>query len=126
MPRYVLLEHRRAGDDVHWDFMLEAGPALATWALAAPAAPGTVVDARRLPDHRVAYLDYEGPISGDRGSVRRVDRGMYEVVGWSAALVRVRLMDGHLEGLAELRQAEGPDPGSDQAWTFRLLLGKTS
>ena len=28
----------------------------------------------RLPDHRAHYIDYEGPISGDRGSVRRVWR----------------------------------------------------
>jgi len=29
----------------------------------------------RLPDHRQLYLDYQGPISGDRGSVRRLNRG---------------------------------------------------
>src|SRR4051794_23591291 len=37
MPRFVLLEHRR--DGVHWDFMIEAGPALRTWAIDAPIAP---------------------------------------------------------------------------------------
>ncbi|GAB5404991.1 MAG: hypothetical protein Aurels2KO_32220 [Aureliella sp.] len=29
----------------------------------------------RLPDHRKKYLDYEGPVSGNRGSVRAVARG---------------------------------------------------
>ena len=37
------------------------------------------MDAEVLPDHRLAYLDYEGPISGDRGSVTRWDRGTYDV-----------------------------------------------
>jgi len=30
-----------------------------------------------LPDHRNAYLEYEGPISGDRGHVSRVETGTY-------------------------------------------------
>ena len=36
--------------------------------------------ARRIDDHRAEYLTYEGPISGDRGTVRRLTRGM--VVSW--------------------------------------------
>jgi hypothetical protein len=31
----------------------------------------------RLPDHRMAYLDYEGPLSGGRGSVSRCLAGEY-------------------------------------------------
>jgi len=74
MPRYVILEHD-AADGRHWDFMLAGGEALATWALAErPDAAGPVA-ARSLADHRVAYLDYEGPISGGRGSVTRWDQG---------------------------------------------------
>jgi hypothetical protein len=30
-----------------------------------------------LPDHRNAYLEYEGPISGDRGHVMQVETGTY-------------------------------------------------
>ncbi len=37
--------------------------------------PGQRVNAERIADHRPAYLDYEGPISGDRGSVRLLSRG---------------------------------------------------
>lgn len=35
--------------------------------------------AERLPDHRAAYLTYEGEISGGRGRVRRVATGDLEV-----------------------------------------------
>jgi hypothetical protein len=28
-------------------------------------------------DHRLAYLDYEGPVSNDRGTVTRVDAGTF-------------------------------------------------
>ena len=34
--------------------------------------------ATRLPDHRKHYLDYEGEISGNRGTVARIDAGTYE------------------------------------------------
>ena len=35
------------------------------------------MDCRSLADHRLAYLDYEGPISGGRGTVARWDCGTY-------------------------------------------------
>ncbi len=36
-----------------------------------------VFQTRRLSDHRLTYLDYEGHISGNRGQVVRLDRGLY-------------------------------------------------
>ncbi len=41
----------------------------------APGAPGAAMDLIRIADHRLAYLDYEGPISDRRGIVRRICRG---------------------------------------------------
>src|ERR1700704_4821039 len=84
MPRFVILEHDHPV--LHWDLMLEAGTALRTWRLArAPSAPGEVIDALALPDHRLFYLDYEGPVSGGRGVVKRWDAGEYEPMPLSAA-----------------------------------------
>lgn len=40
---------------------------------------GEVV-AELLPDHRAAYLSYEGPVSGNRGEVARVASGECEIV----------------------------------------------
>ncbi|HWE40282.1 MAG TPA: DNA polymerase ligase N-terminal domain-containing protein [Isosphaeraceae bacterium] len=115
MPRFVLLEHRRGG--VHWDFMLEVGEALRTWAIDAPIVAGEDLPARSLPDHRAAYLEYEGPVSGDRGMVRRVDRGWYEPVAWTPERVKVRVEGDQLIGFVELR-ASGAIAGS---WLFRLI-----
>jgi hypothetical protein len=39
-------------------------------------AEGGHLRAERAPDHRPAYLSYEGPISGDRGRVRRLAAGL--------------------------------------------------
>ena len=71
--RFVVLEHDWNG--VHWDFMLEAGDDLRTWAMNAPPAPGQDLPARALADHRLAYLTYEGPVSGDRGRCGAWPRG---------------------------------------------------
>lgn len=40
-----------------------------------PDAPSSF-PATRLPDHRADYLTYEGPLSHNRGSVRRLARGL--------------------------------------------------
>jgi len=58
--------------------MLEVGEHLQTWRL--PTTPGSApvtMQAERIGDHRLAYLDYEGPVSGDRGTVARWDAGEY-------------------------------------------------
>ncbi len=76
MPRFVILEHDHPV--LHWDLMLEAGGVLQTWRLAQAPELGRAIDAAALGDHRLAYLDYEGPVSGDRGTVCRWDAGTFE------------------------------------------------
>jgi hypothetical protein len=59
--------------------MLEIQQGLATWSLAQGPDAAPSIPARGLPDHRLAYLEYEGPISDGRGSVTRWDRGNYQL-----------------------------------------------
>jgi hypothetical protein len=107
MPRFVVLEHD-SPRGLHWDLMLEtAGGALATWALSQPPEPGVTLEAEALPDHRLAYLDYEGPISGQRGSVTRWDQGPYDLVRWDASSIAVILHGGRIKGRVTLEQITG-------------------
>ncbi len=124
MPRFVILEHQWNG--VHWDLMLEQGEALATWAIDAPIVDGVDLPARSLASHRRHYLDYEGPISGDRGTVRRVDRGTYEAVVWSPDRIVVQLQGETTQGTAELWRPEPPRSETLRrpGWIFRLWIGK--
>ncbi len=58
--------------------MIEDGATLATWQFdGSPTllAPGAELPCIRLAPHRSAYLDYEGPVSGGRGTVTRVAAG---------------------------------------------------
>jgi hypothetical protein len=104
MQRYVILQHDTA-EGQHFDFMLEMGGALKTWSLSQPPLKGVEMDAEALPDHRLAYLDYEGPISGGRGTVTRWDRGTYEVECQSDSKLIVRLSGEKLVGRASLQHS---------------------
>jgi DNA polymerase Ligase (LigD) len=117
MPRFVLLEHH--WDGVHWDFMLEAGEVLRTWAIDAPIVAGVDLPARAIADHRRLYLEYEGVISGNRGRVRRLDEGTYRVLLWSAEHIRVELAGSQLVGEVELRR-DSSGSGGVTSWNFRI------
>ncbi len=120
MPRYVILQHAmppHAGRPTHWDLMLESGAALATWALETPPAAGREVAGHRLADHRAHFLDYEGPLSGDRGTVTRWDAGQYTLESQSPDCWVVTLHGSRLSGRLVLRAAAEPPAAQ---WVARL------
>ena len=77
MPRrLVILEHDHPF--LHWDLLLEEECSARTWRLLRKPCLGEPIAAEPLPDHRLMYLDYEGVVSGDRGSVKRFLAGTYQ------------------------------------------------
>jgi hypothetical protein len=80
MPRYVVQQHFREKDHFHFDLMLEREGVLVTFASGAP--PDMEAElpclVHHLGDHRLAYLEYEGEISGGRGWCAVHDRGTFE------------------------------------------------
>lgn len=79
MPRFVILHHDHPRG-IHWDLMLEDGPILATWELPRMPEIGAEFEVRRLFDHGIHFLEYEGPLSADRGRVVRVAQGEFQTV----------------------------------------------
>lgn len=71
--RYVILFHDWPFP--HWDLMLEAEDHLLTWRVLDQPQLDRQLAIEPLPPHRKRYLDYEGPLSGDRGCVVRWDEG---------------------------------------------------
>lgn len=133
--RYVVLKHRlptprsaaesdsldQRGDHFDWMFETEAG--LLTWATERMPAIDreTLIDALSLPLHRHAYLDYEGPISRDRGTVSRVESGVY--------VARAKLPDrlevdflGHRSGCGTFYRT---CDGDSSSWRFGFLPANT-
>jgi hypothetical protein len=111
VPRFVILTHDWPAP--HWDFLVEAGGALRAWRLLAEPAPETDIIAEPNFDHRLLYLDYEGPISGNRGSVARWDRGECEWLADETERVEIELRGAKLAGRVVIRRESG-------AWVFRL------
>jgi hypothetical protein len=139
MPRFVLLYHEcpRGYDRAsHWDFMLEVGESLRTWALfelpqdwqaaqsltaslfptCAAVSAVNLVGAEPLGDHRRDYLEYEGPVSGQRGRVMRIDAGGYRSLSESRESWSIELRGGHLPGIVTLT-AGANDAGN---WTLTI------
>jgi DNA polymerase Ligase (LigD) len=113
MPRFVVLFHETPAGyprGTHYDLMLEQGDVLRTWALEALPAVGQTVPAEGLPDHRTAYLDFDGAIAGNRGSVSRCDAGEYEIVEETATRLVVRLRGAKLTGTIALAAHEDDPP----------------
>jgi len=116
--RFVVLEHDSPRGR-HWDLMLQQGDRLRTWALAAPPDTPGPIPAEPLADHRLVYLDYEGPISGGRGTVRPWDKGTYQPLHPAdpSQPEEIYLLEGRrLQGQASLLP---PTPPSSQ-WEFRF------
>lgn len=75
----------------------------------APPVPAGI-PAKRLPDHRKAYLDYEGPVSGNRGEVHIVDSGTYTLLAAGEAEWLIELAGRVLRGRFRLvRQGDTDD-----------------
>ncbi len=96
----VQLRHETPDEPTHIDWMIASTPVdafdavgpLVTFRapdrLDALAAAGDHAGLERIADHRPRYLDYEGPLSDDRGVVTRVWRGRLLVDACDATGVR--------------------------------------
>ncbi len=108
MPRFVVLLHE-SSRNTHWDLMLETSDQLTTWEIPPACKPDALgllesfcCRVTPLPDHRIAYLDYEGPVSRNRGTVRRLDVGIYEVLEPN----RFRLFGHFFRGILTMTDSE--------------------
>jgi hypothetical protein len=115
MRRQFVIQQHCIGITSHFDLMIEDGLALATWQL--PELPGRrTLPARRLPPHRLAYLSYQGEVSGGRGSVRPADAGQCQVLRQQDDLWEIRLEGREVRGDFLLRRLD------DQQWEL-LAIG---
>jgi hypothetical protein len=119
MPRFVLLYHQLPATSErpsHWDLMLERTDTgqLATWALEELPQPHRSIAAARLVDHRADYLEYQGAVSNNRGTVRRIDAGTYVATKIEATCWVIQASGSLLIGEIELRQS----PTDPHLWQF--------
>jgi hypothetical protein len=76
----------------HFDLLIADAPMLRTWALDRwPLESGMECRAVALPRHRRRYLTYEGPVSGNRGTVTRVETGQFQLLTDAPDMVVLQL-----------------------------------
>ncbi len=120
MGRMVLLRHETPDGGHHFDLMLErrAGDErLLTFRLDRRIEMGVpgVARGELLGEHRAAYLEYEGEVSGGRGRVRREWLGEGELAEESDERVRIGVKG---LGVIELRHENG-------GWSVDVQGGET-
>ncbi len=96
---FVVLHHTMPTPSpraTHWDLLLEHplpnnNSLLSFELLVPPEEWSNPTAATRLPDHRPTYLTYEGPISNNRGHVKRILQGSFEWVNANECSLTLRL-----------------------------------
>ena len=117
MPRFVILHHHTPQAYVrptHWDLMLEDDGQLLTWALSAMPQVDCDTEAEQLSNHRIEYLNIEGPLSGARGTVKRIEAGEFEWLVRDEDQITIAPCGETLLGTAQLTRRDG------QSWRFLL------
>jgi hypothetical protein len=83
--------------------MVEEGDSLRTWALADAPTPDRDIAAEPLAAHRLEYLEYEGPISDNRGQVTRWDHGECAIEEATNESFRATVRGEKLNGTIEIK-----------------------
>lgn len=104
--RFVVLFHSHPVEDDHYDLMIDSDEGLLTWRVPIqPESISTQIEIVRLSIHRRDYLDYEGPVSKNRGHVTRYDTGRCIVLSESAESLAIEFEGKKLVGHVDLRQS---------------------
>jgi len=107
----MIARHSGAAQGDHYDLLLESGEALATWRLRHTNFENQQ-PAQKIQEHRKKYLDYEGDISGGRGTVKIWDTGTYVPDVWGDKRIQISLAGTQLKVRLRLQCAE------DDSWTI--------
>jgi hypothetical protein len=116
--RFVLLRHEVASSEpgaTHWDLMIDDGSSLRTWRLNRCPTTNEILEAEPIADHRRAYLEFQGELSGDRGRVVRIDSGWILASAWTPDRIRGWLDGQLLRGLVYLTRLD-----SRNSWSFEI------
>jgi hypothetical protein len=117
----VVLEHTKAGQ-VHYDWLLTDpdDPQGLLWTARVPCHPRQWLAQRHWllepihPHHR-RYLTWQGPLTGDRGCVTRVDEGRFTPIVWQNGPTLIDLELHHLTGRVSVTRP------TVTRWTAALL-----
>ena len=100
---------------LHWDLMLEQAGVLRTWALSEEPRIGSTIQGLLLDDHRLAYLEFEGEVTGGRGIVTAWMKGTYKRYGEDATQFVIDLLSPNWTSRVVAAQTE-----KTNQWQFQF------
>ncbi len=102
--------HHHITKPEHYDLMIEKDDVLHTWQIPEKLFQefinGNQIEIEQIQDHRKKYLNYEGPISCDRGMVKIYDTGEYIEKSWDMDII-LQLQGNRLDGQLSLLYNSG-------------------
>ena len=118
----IFVIHKHHASHLHWDFRLEMGGVLKSWAV--PKEPPKIKGIKRLAiqveDHSLSYAKFEGEIPEGiygAGKVKIWDSGTYELLKKSEKEIEFELKGKKLKGKFVLVKTKyGSKP--DKSWLF--------
>ncbi|MBI85274.1 MAG: hypothetical protein CMJ81_18935 [Planctomycetaceae bacterium] len=116
--QFVILRHEMPPESdrgLHWDLMLEQAGVLRTWALSEEPRIGSTIQGLLLDDHRLAYLEFEGEVTGGRGIVTAWMKGTYKLYGEDTTQFVIDLLTPNWTSRVVAAQREKTDE-----WQFQF------